>query len=54
MCTTKLKFIISHLKKAIYNLERAKDLDNKSVTDTTILALKEQLLCYQVELRKEI
>lgn len=48
-----LAFLLSHLKKAIYNLERVKAYGNDIVDDSIINNLKETLLYYQIK-QKEI
>lgn len=46
-------FMISHLKKAIYNLERAKAYDDEIVSYETIQELKEMLILYQTKNKAE-
>lgn len=43
MCNTKEKFIISHLKKAIYNLECANNLKPNTINIALINELKNVL-----------
>ena len=48
-----IKFIISYLKKAIFNLERANSYDE--VVDFKILdELKQALFYYQLKLKDEV
>lgn len=49
MCNTKEKFIISHIKKAIWNLECA----NKLQSDTINIALINELKLKLIELKNE-
>lgn len=44
-----LAFLLSHLKKAIYNLERAKDFDDDVVSEEVINNLKETLIIYNLK-----
>lgn len=44
-----LAFLLSHLKKAIYNLERAKELDDDAVSEEIISNLKETLIIYNLK-----
>ena len=46
-------FMISHLKKAIYNLERAKAYDDEIVSYETIQELKEMLILCQIKNKVE-
>ena len=46
-------FMISHLKKAIYNLERAKAYDGEIVSDEMLNKLKENLIIYQIKNKEE-
>lgn len=46
-------FMVSHLKKAIYNLERAKAYDDKIVKDEVIEELKENLLLWKIKFEEE-
>ena len=46
-----LAFLLSHLKKAIYNLERARALDEESVSQEIIKEIKNTLTLYKF--RKE-
>ena len=48
-----LKFILSYLKKAIFNLERANSLDMDAVPQETIDMVKQAALYYQLQLNKE-
>jgi hypothetical protein len=48
-----LKFIISYLKKAIFNIERARGFEESSVSDAVLNELKEQLLYYKLKLEEE-
>lgn len=48
-----LKFILSYLKKAIFNLERANALDLDAVPQETIDMVKQATFYYQLQLNKE-
>lgn len=47
-----IAWLISHLRKAIYNLERAKAFDDNVVSQETINQLKENVIYYQVKLKE--
>ena len=53
MNKAEVKFIISYLKKAIFDLERANDLDDEAVSKEIIDYLKQALFYYQNKLKKE-
>lgn len=52
MNIVELKFIISYLKKAIFNLERANGYDDV-VEQETIDYIKQALFYYQIQLNKQ-
>lgn len=47
-----IAFLLSHMKKAIYNLERAKAFDDNAVSQETINQLKENVIYYQIKLKE--
>jgi hypothetical protein len=48
----KLKFVISHLKQAIYELETANKIEENVVDNEIIKELKETLLYYQIKIKE--
>ena len=48
-----LAFLLSHLKKAIYNLERVKALDEEAVSQEVIDELKNTLTLYKFRKEQE-
>ena len=49
----KLAFMLSHIKKAIYNLERLKAYDNDIIRDEIIEELKENLILLEIKKEEE-
>lgn len=53
MNKVEIKFFLSHIRKAIWNLECAKKFDFEAIDDKIIEELKYKLIGYEIKLKEE-